>query len=126
MHEYSIAAGIVNAVLPVARERGMSVRRIWVKAGVLKAIVPEALEFCFDALKRRHSLLRGAELVLEVVPITGKCRRCGAEIELSRVLGVCPSCGSTDVEWKSGGELYVEKVELAAEENPPCEASDER
>jgi len=112
MHEYSIATGIVNSVLPIAEERDVEVKKVFVVAGVLRAIMPDALKFSFDAIKRRHPLLTNAELCLKTVLLHGECADCGKGFDLERPMGVCPYCGSSDVEWSGGNELFVEKIEI--------------
>ena len=112
MHEYSIAQGIVRVVLSAIDGRQENVKKIWVKAGIAKAVMPEALHFSFDVLKREHTQLEDAELCIEIIPLSGLCRKCGKEFELDRVLGICPHCGGFDVQWTSGTELFVEKIEI--------------
>ncbi len=115
MHEYSIAVGIVNTVVPIAEERQASVEKVFVVAGVLRAVMPDALKFSFDVLKQKHSLLADAELCLNIIPLGGKCNKCGETFELDRPLGLCPQCGSSNVEWSGGNELFVEKIEICSD-----------
>jgi len=116
MHEFSIASGIIAAVIPEARKRNARVSKIWVKAGVLRAIMPDALIFSFDVLKKEHNSLDSSEILLEIVPLTGKCRSCQREFEINDIIGICPDCGSADVAWSSGNELYVEKIEILTDD----------
>lgn len=56
--------------------------------------------------------MEGAELEMEEVPATGKCRACGAESRLAAFPLLCDSCGSHDLEIIEGEKLYVESLEL--------------
>ena len=113
MHEYAIAKGIVDVVLATLGNRECVVKKVWVKAGVTKAIVEDALRFSFDVLKKQDKRLAGAELMYQVILLRGRCRNCRAEFEIDRISGLCPVCGSADVEWLAGDELFVEKIEIS-------------
>ncbi len=112
MHEYAIARGIVDIVLASLGDRDCVVKKVWVKAGVLRAIVEDALKFSFDAIKKRDKRLAEAELVYQVILLRGKCRDCGADFELEKISGLCPVCGGANVDWLTGDELFVEKIEI--------------
>ncbi len=112
MHEYSIAKGIVKVVLSTMDGRNEKVKRIWVKAGIAKAIMPDALLFSFDVLKKDYDSIENAELCLDIVPISGHCNICGQDFKVEKVIGVCPNCGSADVDWSGGNELFIEKIEI--------------
>ncbi len=49
---------------------------------------------------------------MEEIPVTGKCRGCGAESRLAEFPLQCAACGTFDVEILQGEELYVESLEL--------------
>lgn len=113
MHEYSIGRGIISVVLSAIDGHRQKVKRVYVKAGVMRAIVPSVLLFVFDTLKKQFETLSDAQLVYEILPLAGTCCLCGREISVFQIIGVCPNCGSSDVKWVSGNELFVEKVEVA-------------
>ena len=51
MHELSVAAGIFDIVRQhVSVSQGSLVRVVRVRIGELAAVLPESLEFCFDAI----------------------------------------------------------------------------
>ena len=51
MHELSLAAGIFDIVQQhVSASRGPLVRAVRVRIGEAAAVLPESLEFCFDAI----------------------------------------------------------------------------
>src|SRR3954447_15898831 len=84
MHELAIAEQVVDTA--IERGNGARVTRVVLHVGVLSAVLPDALRFCFD-LVTEGTLAEGA--VLEVVEIAGRarCRACGEELELLRPFG---------------------------------------
>jgi hydrogenase nickel incorporation protein HypA/HybF len=51
-------------------------------------------------------------LEMEEIPVTGKCRECGVENQLTEFPLQCAACGAFDLEILQGEELYVESLEL--------------
>jgi hydrogenase nickel incorporation protein HypA/HybF len=81
------------------------------KVGHLRQVVPSALSFSFD-LVARGTPVEGAELALEEVPATGRCRLCGAESRLDGFPLHCGACGGFDLDLLAGEELFVESLEM--------------
>lgn len=108
MHEVGITQNIVAIVAEHAQ--GNRVKRVTLEIGKLSAIMPSAIEFCFDVCCQ-GTLLEGA--LLEIIEIPGKarCRQCGAEVILDFPFGIC-NCGSTDLEIISGQELNIKEMEI--------------
>lgn len=113
MHELSIADAIVE--IATVHAAGRPVTRVEVKVGHLRQVVPSALEFAFE-LVAAGGPLEGAELVMEVVPASGRCRDCGAETVLPGFPLTCSACGGLDVEVVHGEELLVDALEIDEEE----------
>jgi hydrogenase nickel incorporation protein HypA/HybF len=111
MHELSLA----ESVVAIARRHaaGRPVARVELKVGHLRQVVPSALEFAFE-LVAQGTPLEGAELVLEEVAVTVRCRTCGAESRLDGFPLICP-CGSAAVEIIAGEELTVESLDVEEE-----------
>jgi hydrogenase nickel incorporation protein HypA/HybF len=109
MHELSIAESVVR----IAEENahGRRVRKVELKVGHLRQVVPSALEFAFE-LVAQGTPVEGAELVIEPVPAVGRCRSCGDETALESFPWCCASCGSLDLEVLRGEELLVDALEL--------------
>ena len=113
MHELSIAESVVR--IASRQANGRRVTKVWMKVGHLRQVVPSALSFSFD-LVAEGTLVEGAELEMEEVPVIGKCRECGAESQLDSFPLQCEACGKFDLEILRGEELLVESLEL--EEHP--------
>ena len=110
VHELAIAEEIIAIV--AERTSGARVGRIVVEIGRLCAVMPEALNFCFD-LAIAGTLADGASLQIVEIPGRGRCRACGADVVLERPFGRC-ACGGTDLDWLAGEELRIREVELVA------------
>lgn len=108
MHELAIAESIVDAVLSHAPERRIGV--VHVRIGKLAAVVPDALEFCFE-LAAADTLLEGCHLDIEVTDGRAHCRSCDEEFVLHDLILLC-ACGSADIDILAGRELQVASVEV--------------
>ncbi len=109
MHELAIAESVVR--IAERHADGRRVTKVYLKVGHLRQVVPSALAFGFELVAQETSV-EGAELVLEEVPATGKCRACGSESRLESFPLQCKACGGFDLEIVAGEELYVESLEI--------------
>ena len=118
MHEMGIAMQIVEiatASLP-ANLGEARVTAVNLKIGKLAAVVPESLRFCFDVVVK-DTLLTGAKLVIEEVPVVARCKDCNAQWTIDEPVFICKTCQSGSLEILSGRELDIESIEVVEEEN---------
>lgn len=108
MHELGITQNIVAIVSEHAQ--GAKVNRLVLEIGALSAILPEAIEFCFD-ICTQGTVLVGAILEINIIPGLARCRTCGAEITLDKPFGIC-SCGSVELDLIAGEELKIKEIEI--------------
>ncbi|PEG32919.1 hydrogenase expression protein HupH [Mycolicibacterium agri] len=87
------------------------VRTVNVRVGAMRQIVPDTLVYCWS-LVTEDSELQGAQLCVEQVPATIRCRICGHEHVLDAPIMLCPSCKSANVTLVSGDEFLVTSLEL--------------
>jgi hydrogenase nickel incorporation protein HypA/HybF len=92
------------------------VAKVEVTVGHLRQVVPSALTFAFELVTQGTSI-EGAELEIKDVPARVACRSCKADSRLVALPFACPSCGSVDVDVRTGEELFVDALELV-EGNP--------
>ena len=109
MHELAIAESVVH--IASRHAGGRQVAKVYLKVGHLRQVVPSALAFSFE-LVAQGTPVEGAELELEEIPVTGKCRGCGAESQQESFPLQCKTCGALDLQILEGEELYVESLEL--------------
>jgi hydrogenase nickel incorporation protein HypA/HybF len=116
MHELALA----EAVVAIAEEnaRGRRVARVELEVGRLRQVVPDALAFSFE-LVAQGTVVEGAELEIEEVPVTIACRACAAQADVDEFPFVCAACGALDVEVIGGEQLQVVALELEDEPVAP-------
>lgn len=119
MHEMSIAQGIMNIIKQEMEKNNLSVLyKVKVRAGKINAIVPEALQVCFDMLLQ-ETPWPGAILEIENIPVKLRCSNCKNEFipEEQQFIGSiinapCPKCDTQfDHEIIEGKELSIEYIE---------------
>ncbi len=112
MHELSIADSIVKTVLgEMSRRHLRRIEAIGLRIGALSDIVPEALEFGFQALTA-DTLLAGVRLEIEHIPVRGHCNNCHQDFEVQKFIFVCPQCGAVEVKVSQGTELDIAYLEI--------------
>lgn len=112
MHEFGLAAGILDRVLERAGDR--RVTALEVRAGVLQRIDAPTMELAF-ATVAEGTLAEGADVRLRLVPVTLTCRACAAVTESMDPYATCGRCGDADVDADGGDELTLVSVTLAGE-----------
>lgn len=109
MHELAIVNGILEAV--TERSGGGRILRIVVEIGELTAILPDALQFCFD-IAAQGTAAEGATLDIQKIEGLGRCLRCRREVPVHLPYGTC-LCGSTRLDLIRGDELRIREMEVA-------------
>ena len=114
MHEVSIALGMVDELIKIARDNNATrINSVKLKIGRLSGIVTDSLIFAFDAVKLEHSLLADARIQIEEIPTVCKCGDCNTQFQLDDMLfPTCSNCKSLNVTLISGEEQHIENVEL--------------
>ena len=111
MHETAIVGGLMRILEKQASQHGARhVKRVLVKVGRLRAVEPQQLCSCFEMFAE-GTVADGAELVVEVIEVRGRCRRCSREFDVPRYSFKCPNCACADIEVIQGQELYIESFE---------------
>ncbi len=109
MHEMSITQGIIEICEQYAG--GHRVIALDVEIGELSGVVPEAIEFCFEACSQ-GTLVEGARLRIIPIPGQGRCLDCGGDTPLASVYGACACCGGYRVTITAGEEMRVREIEV--------------
>ena len=119
MHELALADSIVQAVLTeLDRNEWRSVDVIGIRLGALSDVVPESLEFGFEALTR-ESALSETRLSIERIEAHGVCRACKSEFPVPDFVFTCPRCMSHDVDLTHGMELDIAYLEVEQKTTEP-------
>jgi len=111
MHELSIVQNIIEIILAELPKHNLTkVESISLRIGAMRQVVPEALCFGFECLSK-NTPLEGAKVLIETIPIKGRCRQCHDEFILENWLESCKNCGQNHIEIISGKELEVAEFE---------------
>lgn len=111
MHELSIVQNILDMVESEARKNNATkIIKIGLKIGEMSGVVIDSIKFCFETLKS-NTIARDAELLINYVPLTGKCKNCGMDFRIKDYQFICNNCHSNKVEIIGGKELQVEELE---------------
>jgi hydrogenase nickel incorporation protein HypA/HybF len=122
VHELSLCEAILDHVEERAGDRPL--RRVEVRIGHLRQVVPDALQFSWEMLTECQGRA-GCELLVEHIPAVVRCRACGADTTLEWPVLACATCESHDVELRSGDELELAWIDVGRTDASRVESSEE-
>lgn len=112
MHEMSLMGGVFDVIEDTLDQYQVrKVTQVKLKVGKLTNAEPEALQLAFEAYSK-DTVCEGADLIVEVVPVKGRCRSCGYEFPVQEILFYCPKCQYSGIEVTAGEELLLESLEI--------------
>jgi hydrogenase nickel incorporation protein HypA/HybF len=114
MHEYSIAENLLKIIEKQCETHKIKkVKKINLKIGVLKAVIPDCLKFAFELLSK-GTVLEGAKLAIKSIPLEVYCPKCGNKFNYENTFEIelcCSKCKNTDIKIKSGNEFFIDSIE---------------
>lgn len=113
MHEVSIAQGMLDYAIDYCEKNGhKSIELIKVKIGRAAGVVPDSLQFAFEALKT-GTIAEKAVLTIDEIPVSGICNSCGKNFTVEEAYVIqCPLCGSMSFKVETGRELNIVEMEV--------------
>ncbi|MDR3541492.1 MAG: hydrogenase maturation nickel metallochaperone HypA [Desulfosporosinus sp.] len=112
MHELSLMGGVFEVIeQTLSLHKVKRVLQVKLKVGALTNAEPEALDMAFEAYSK-DTLCEGAELIVERVPVRGRCRNCQYVFTVETMFFLCPNCQNTGIEVIQGEELLLESLEV--------------
>jgi hydrogenase nickel incorporation protein HypA/HybF len=112
MHELSIMDSALTMVLEQAQKAGAKrVHVVRLRIGALSGVVPEALEFAFDALTP-GTLAEGGRLAIDNIPARFWCGACRSEFQADDLFADCPDCHRPSGDLRAGREMEVASMEI--------------
>jgi hydrogenase nickel incorporation protein HypA/HybF len=112
MHELSIMESALKMALQQAREAQASrVHVIRLRIGEMSGVVPDALQFAFEALAP-GTMAEGATLAIDHVPARFWCKTCSHEFVPLDHFPECPDCHGASLEMRAGRELEIASLEI--------------
>jgi hydrogenase nickel incorporation protein HypA/HybF len=112
VHELSLCEAILGTV--DARADGRPVRRVDVRIGHLRQVVPDSLTFSWEMLTEGTEYA-GCELVVEHVPAVVHCGACDVDTTLEWPVLACGTCEAFDVALRQGNELQIASMDVVDE-----------
>jgi hydrogenase nickel incorporation protein HypA/HybF len=110
MHETSIAAALLDQLLRIAAEHHATrIEQVEVRCGVMRQVVPEALQLAFEAASA-GTPAAGAQLTIIEEGLVVRCRACRAEFASGLDDYRCPRCKTADVELIAGHDIILRSV----------------
>jgi len=102
----------LNLALDQAQKAGASrVHSIRLRIGALSGVVPEALQFAFEALAP-GTLADGAALHIDEVPARFWCAACAREFQSDDFFAKCPGCLRPSGDLRTGREMELASLEI--------------
>lgn len=116
MHEMSLIGDVVDVVERYAKAEGAArVVSVNLVIGEMRDVVDSLLDSCFAHLTRGGAA-EGARLHVRKTPLKARCRECNTVFPVAldpHRLPACPDCASRNLAMFSGGEFYIESIEVA-------------
>lgn len=109
MHEMSLTQGVIEICQHYSE--GRRVKSVVIEIGSLSGVVPEAVEFCFEACARETEV-EGARLEIRHLTAQGQCLECKTMQQIEQLYDPCSNCGSYMLEVISGKEMRVLEIEV--------------
>lgn len=112
MHEMSLMGGVFEVIEQTLSQHEVKhVLQVKLKVGELTNAESDALDMAFEAYSK-DTVCEGAELIIERVPVKGRCRHCHHEFRVENMFFLCPNCQNTGIEVIQGEELLIESLEV--------------
>jgi len=112
MHEVSICESIMDILREQAEAAGATkITSVKLVIGEMAGVVEDSMRFAFEVLSK-DTLAEGAELVVDNVPLTARCKSCGAEFHVEGYAFNCATCGAYEIEIVSGREMMIEEIDM--------------
>ncbi len=112
MHELSIMDSALTLALEQAQKAGATrVHVLRLRIGALSGVVPEALQFAFEALAQ-GTPAEGGELAIEQIPARFWCAHCAREFQSDDMFADCPDCHQPSGDLRAGREMEVASMEI--------------
>jgi len=119
MHEYSVAAAIVDEIQRIAAKyNATKVKKVTVRASPYEMIIPELLYDAYEIIVSEIELMKGSKLELIVDEPSIICLECGYEGPPTEEGDPefaynfkCPKCGSRDTHINIK-QMLIESVDL--------------
>jgi hydrogenase nickel incorporation protein HypA/HybF len=114
MHEMSLVQGLIQQLNDLAIENKMTkVIKVTMEIGPLSGVVVDSFTFGFEVLAPQDPLLKDAELIIDVPPVTYSCPSCKNELQTTGDRpDQCEKCQEVFLIPSGGDDLILKQVEM--------------
>lgn len=112
MHEIGIMEHTLEIAITSAKEQNATkIKQITMNIGKLSGVIPDALEFAFDVLKK-ETIAQNAILKIKIIPVVCFCNTCKQNFSPSEWIFECPHCHQFSNNILQGKEIELIAVEI--------------
>lgn len=112
MHELGIVYHIINRLEELAEENNVKkISSVTIELGEVSGVVHEFLTDGWNWAVKKHKVLEGAEMKIEVLPAVTICNSCGKTYGTVEFGRTCPHCKSEDTVLLNGNEMNIKEIE---------------
>lgn len=112
MHELSLMGNLFEVIeQTLERNEVTKVLMVKIRIGKLTNADPDAMRFAFEAFAQ-GTPCEGAQLIIDQIPVRGRCSQCGQEFPIEHIFFFCPHCECPQVKIIQGQELLLESMEV--------------
>jgi hydrogenase nickel incorporation protein HypA/HybF len=113
VHELSVAQSLIDVLVEkLASEHVAAVEAVFVSVGQLSGVEPAALKSAFH-IAAGGTVVQGATLEIQDVPVKIWCARCNAERGVASIRDLrCVDCGQPSNDLRTGRELFIDRIRV--------------
>ena len=112
MHEMGIVIHLAKTLDNLAEENEITkIGSVTLSVGEVSGIVTDLFTDAWNYFTKKHPVLDGSELILEVIPALTYCDGCGNTYETVKYGRNCPHCGSGETWLIQGNECIIKQIE---------------
>jgi hydrogenase nickel incorporation protein HypA/HybF len=115
VHEFGVAAGVLEAV--DARAAGRRVSAVRLHVGALQRLDRAVFDQAF-AMIAEGGPADGASVDVVEVAVEVRCRDCATEASAPELVTTCPGCAGHDLDLVHGDDLVLESITIADRDAP--------
>jgi hydrogenase nickel incorporation protein HypA/HybF len=110
MHEFGVAAAVLDAV--EARAAGRAVSAVRLHVGALQRLDREVFDAAFSMIAD-GGVAAGATVAVVEVAVEVRCRGCASTTTAAELVVACGGCGGHDLELLAGDDLVLESITVS-------------
>lgn len=110
MHEFGVAAAVLDAV--EARAAGRAVSALRLRVGALQRLDRDVFDDAF-AMVADGGVADGATVEIVEVAVEVRCRACGATTSAEELVVTCSRCDGHDLDLLTGDDLVLASITVS-------------